>query len=272
MIHEATGNVTKRRPEGHEVRATVFRDASCGFVDKIFSAVGPGLTSVRAVRPPLRSHALKRSGLLFVAALLLAAASASCHRGGAGDDNTDAGGIVVVNAPAAGVVRRVLVSEGVAVNEGAGVVEIAVRTQPQGARVSPTEDPVARAAKNIGSAQNEIEAARAEVVRAEVEVHRLEPLVASGQAAQGELDGARAVYERAQQRFQRAQSSAQSAQSGLVAARQQQINGTSAHAAPAEQTVVARATSAGRVAVVSVREGDVVTAGQPLATLRAGGQ
>src|SRR5438270_6188977 len=275
MIHEATRNVTKRRPEGHEVRATVFRDASCGFVDKIFSAVGPGLTSVRAVRPPLRSHALKRSGLLFVAALLLAAASASCRRGGAGDDNTDAGGIVVVNAPAAGVVRRVLVSEGVAVNEGAGVVEIAVRTQPQGARVSPTEDPVARAAKNIGSAQNEIEAARAEVVRAEVEVHRLEPLVASGQSSQGELDGARATYERAQQRFQRAQTAAESAQSGLVAARQQQLGGTKAPATsptPTEQIVVARASVAGRVSVLNVRVGETVTAGQPLATLRAGGE
>jgi multidrug resistance efflux pump len=203
--------------------------------------------------------------------LLLVCASASCHRGGAGDDN-DAAGIVVVNAPAAGVVRRVLVSEGVEVKEGAGVVEIAVRTQPQGAQVSPTEDPVARAAKGIGAAQNEVEAARAEVVRAEVEVNRLTPLVASGQASQGELDGARAVYERAQQRFQRAQSSAQSAQTGLVAARQQQMSGASAPAAPVEQTVVARATSAGRVAVVSVREGDVVTMGQPLATLRAGSQ
>lgn len=204
--------------------------------------------------------------------LLLVAASASCNRGGANVNEGESGGIVVVNAPAAGVVRRVLVSEGVEVNEGAGVVEITVRTQTQGARVAPTEDPVARAAKNIGSAQNDVEAARAEVVRAEVEVNRLTPLVAAGQASQGELDGARAVYERAQQRFQRAQSSAASAQTGLVAARQQQLNGTSAPAAPVEQTVVARATSAGRVAVVNVREGDVVTAGQPLATLRAGGQ
>ena len=219
---------------------------------------------------PRRPASLQRGPALALA-LLLVCVSAACRSGGAGAGDESVS-IVVVNAPSAGVVRRVLVSEGAAVNEGAGIIEIAVRTQPQGALVSPTEDPVARAAKNIGSAQNEIEAARAEVVRAEVEVHRLEPLVASGQAAQGELDGARAVYERAQQRFQRAQSSAQSAQSGLVAARQQQINGTSAHAAPAEQTVVARATSAGRVAVVSVREGDVVTAGQPLATLRAGGQ
>jgi multidrug resistance efflux pump len=131
---------------------------------------------------------------------------------------------------------------------------------------------VARAAKNIGASQNEIDAARAEVVRAEVEVNRLAPLVAAGQASQGELDGARATYDRAEQRLQHAQSAAQTAQTGLVAARQQQLNGRAAPAVPSEQTVVARATSAGRVAVVSVREGDVVTLGQPLATLRAGSQ
>lgn len=220
---------------------------------------------------PFRRPASLQRGRALILALLFVVVSASCRSGGAGGENVS-GGIVVVNAPAAGVVRRVLVSEGVAVNEGAGVVEIAVRTLPQGALVSPTEDPVARAAKNIGAAQNETEAARAEVVRAEVEVRRLEPLVAAGQASQGELDGARAIYERAQQRLQRAQVSAQSAQTGLVAARQQQMNGTTATTIPTEQTVVARATSAGRVAVVNVREGDVVTMGQPLATLRAGSQ
>jgi biotin carboxyl carrier protein len=271
MIHEATRNVTKERHEGREVRAALFRAVSCGFMDKISSAPYHEPALMRdARRPPLRPRASKRLGLPL-AVLLLLFASASCRSGGAGVEN-ESGGIVVVNAPAAGVVRRVLVSEGVSVNEGAGVVEIAVGTQPQGAPVSPTEDPVARAAKNIGAAQSETEAARAEVVRAEVEVRRLEPLVAAGQASQGELDGARATYERAQQRLQRAQASAQSAQSGLVAARQQQMNGTTAPAARAEQTVVARATSAGRVAVVNVREGDVVTMGQPLATLRAGSQ
>jgi multidrug efflux pump subunit AcrA (membrane-fusion protein) len=205
----------------------------------------------------------------FALALLFAVASASC-RSGASDAPE---GIVVVNAPAAGVVKRVLVSEGVMVQDGAGIVEIVVAQPSQGAQVSPSQDPVARAAQNIGTAQSEIEAARADVVRAEVEVHRLEPLVASGQASQGELDGARALYDRAQQRFQRAQSSAQTAQSGLVAARQQQLSGTTAPApTPAEQTVVARATTAGRVSVLNVREGERVTAGQPLATLRAGSE
>ena len=225
---------------------------------------------MRDARDMARPLASKRRGLPL-AVLLLLVVSASCRSGA----NDEASGIVVVNAPASGVVKRVLVSEGAMVNEGAGVVEIVVRTQPQSTQAPPSQDPVARAAQNIGAAQSEIEAARAEVVRAEVEVHRLEPLVASGQGSQGELDGARATYERAQQRFQRAQTAAQSAQSGLVAARQQQLGGTKAPATsttPPEQVVVARATTAGRVSVLNVRVGETVTAGQPLATLRAGGE
>ncbi|MDT7604804.1 MAG: hypothetical protein QOF61_2801 [Acidobacteriota bacterium] len=181
----------------------------------------------------------------------------------------EAAGIIVVNAPAAGEVRRVLVSEGVHVAEGAAIVEIAVRDEraSSAAQAQPSEDPQARAARGLTAAQGEIEAARAEVVRTQVEVQRLTPLVAAGQASQGELDGANALYNRAQQRFQRAQEAAQGAQSGLIAARQQQQG--AAQVVPAERIVAARATSAGVVSVLSARVGERVTAGQPLATLRA---
>src|SRR5947209_9955448 len=82
-------------------------------------------------RPPAPKRrasllSLKRYGLLLALALLVCAA-ASCRSGA----NDEASGIVVVNAPASGVVKRVLVSEGATVNEGAGVVEIVVRAQPQ---------------------------------------------------------------------------------------------------------------------------------------------
>lgn len=211
------------------------------------------------------------------ALLLLLAGLTACGAGGERSKGGDARGVVVVNAPAAGVVRRVLVNEGAAVGEGDAVVEIVVRSEQQqqgGPPSSPTPDPVARAAQAIQSSESEIEAARSEVVRAEVEVQRLTPLVAAGQAPQGQLDGARAGYELAQQRLQRAQSAAQSAQGGLVAARQQALNPSrpAAPATPTEQVVAARASAAGTVSVVSVRPGDRVTAGQPLATLRAGGR
>ncbi|HEU4596577.1 MAG TPA: hypothetical protein VFS10_15680 [Pyrinomonadaceae bacterium] len=213
---------------------------------------------------------LRSAAFIFALGALLV--SFACQSNAVRDE-PEARGVVVVNAPAAGEVRRVLVREGVEVGEGDPVVEIVVRAAaPASTPPPPGEDPVARAGRNIGAAQGEVEAARAEVVRTEVEVGRLTPLVASGEATQGQLDGARADYERAQQRFQRAQSAAQSAQSGLVVARQQSRNSSFPSFAPTEQIVVARATSAGVVSAVSARVGQTVQAGQPLATLRAGGR
>jgi membrane fusion protein (multidrug efflux system) len=215
---------------------------------------------------PLRSRARKFRVALYGCALAALAALTACAGGG----DEAARGVIIVNAPVAGEVRRVLVREGMVVNEGTPIVEIAVRTEAQKSVPQPSaEDPVARAGRNIGAAQAGIEAARAEAVRAEVEVQRLTPLVASGDASQAQLDGARALYERAQRRLQEAQSAAQNAQSGLVAARRQSQNTTAAPVAPAEQIVAAESTSAGTVSVISARVGDRVTAGQPLATLRA---
>jgi multidrug resistance efflux pump len=168
----------------------------------------------------------------------------------------------------AGEVRRVLVNEGVRLKKGDAVIEIVVRAQGPATAPTPGEDPVAAAGRNIAASQAEVEAARAEVVRAEVDVSRLTPLVSSGQASPGELDGARATYEKAQQRLQRAQSAAQGAQAGLVAARQPNRAATPA-STPLEQVVYAVATSDGTMSTVSVRPGARVTAGQPLATLRA---
>jgi multidrug resistance efflux pump len=182
-------------------------------------------------------------------------------------DGAESSGVVIVNAPAAGEVRRVLVNEGVRLKKGDAVVEIVVRAEAPAPAPTRGADPVAAAGQNIASAQAEVEAARAEVVRAEVEVSRLTPLVASGQASQGELDGARSIYERAQQRLQRAQTAAQGAQAGLVAARQPNRNATPPPK-PSEQVVYATATSDGTVSVINVRPGARVSVGEPLATLR----
>jgi multidrug efflux pump subunit AcrA (membrane-fusion protein) len=211
------------------------------------------------------SDALK---LLLTLALGATLAGAACRSTGA-DDN-DSSGIVVVSAPAAGVVKRVLVSEGVKVARGAGIVEIALPA-PASAPAPQGESPQARAARTYQSANAEIDAARAEVVKHETEVQRLTPLVASGQASQGELDGERALYEHAQQRLQRAQSGARDAQTGLVVAQQPGASRQTNTQAPPprEQLVTANASSGGIVTVISVRPGDRVTQGQPVATLRS---
>jgi multidrug efflux pump subunit AcrA (membrane-fusion protein) len=214
--------------------------------------------------------AYKRRTALALLSLSLVGLTSSACGSRAGSEGQAASGVVIVNAPTAGEVRRVLAREGMTVAKGDPVLEIVVREE---AKTTPrAEDPVARAGQGVRTAESEVEAARAEVVRAEVEVQRLTPLVAGGQASQGELDGARALYERAQQRLRQAQDASRDAQSGLVAARQPRAaSPTVAAPTPAEHIVYARATSAGTVSVLSAREGDRVAAGQPLATLRAGG-
>lgn len=184
-------------------------------------------------------------------------------------ENSQSSGVVVVNAPSAGQVRRVLVNEGSVVSEGAPIVEIAVEREAPATAPSPGESADARAARGIKSAEAEIEAARAEVVKHEAEVIRLTPLVAAGQAPQAQLDAERSLYEQAQRRLQQAQDASRQAQTELLAARQPGAKGNATqNTAPRIEMVVARATSAGTIAVISARAGDRVTQGQPLATVR----
>ena len=206
----------------------------------------------------------------LIHALLALLVSSACQSQTARDGSGDARGIIIVNAPATGEIRRVLVREGMTVNEGAPIVEISVRTEGQSApQAAQAEDPQARAARNIQSSQAEVEAARADVVRKEVEAQRLSALVATGDAPQAQLDGARAEFEQAQRRLQQAQSKAGNAQTGLATARQQSQNSSTPAQTFSEQLVTARASSAGTLSVINAKIGDRVTVGQPLATLRA---
>ena len=218
---------------------------------------------------PLFSVRPKRKLIFIALALLALVISSACQSQTSSEGGVEARGVIVVNSPVTGEVRRVLVREGVAVNEGAPIVEIAVRSETQSAPQAQTEDPQARAARTSQAAQAEVEAARSDVVRKEVEVQRLTPLVASGDAPQAQLDGARAEFERAQRRLQQAQSLAQNAQSGIATARQQSQTSAVPTQTFTEQIVTARASSAGTLSAISARVGDKVTTGQPLATLRA---
>jgi len=209
---------------------------------------------------------MHRVALIFALSLLTLTACAACSS--KTSENNQASGVVVVNAPAAGQVRRILVSEGAEVREGAALMEIAVQVEAA-ATPSPGETAEGAAVRSIKSSQAEIEAARTEVVKHEAEVQRLTPLVASGEASQAQLEGERALYERAQQRLQKAKDAEQQAEAQLRVARQPGAQGRAAQpAGPREQIVVAQATSAGTVAVISARVGDKVKVGQVLATLR----
>ena len=213
---------------------------------------------------------LKALFAVCLPALLLVAACRSST------SNSDADNIVVVNAPVAGKVKRVVVAEGVHVDQGTPLVEIVVESEPVGAASPKGPGAETRAAQSYQSADAEIEAARAEVVRHEAEVGRLTPLVNSGEASPGQLDGERALYEQAQRRLTHAQQAKRNAEGALLAARQPNAEvrdqtsevGTKAPT-PREQIVSAVAVSTGTVAVINVRVGEVVKVGQPLATIRA---
>ena len=84
---------------------------------------------------------------LFLTCLLVASAACSSSGGGGGGGTA---GVVVVNAPADGEVRRVLVSEGVRIKKGDAVAEIVVRTEPAAAPTPSGEDPVAAAGSPSG--------------------------------------------------------------------------------------------------------------------------
>lgn len=207
--------------------------------------------------------------VIIIAALTLALLGAACSKSTT-DTTTDSRGIIVVNAPATGEVRRILVSEGVAVNAGTPIIEIVVQTETPAVTPTPGESAESRAARNLKAADAEIDAARAEAVRHDAEVQRLTPLVASGEASAAQLEGERALFEQAQRKLQQAQDAKRNAESGLLAARQPgQSQATAPAALPREKLVAATASSAGTVSVINARVGERVKEGQPLATLRS---
>jgi multidrug efflux pump subunit AcrA (membrane-fusion protein) len=174
-------------------------------------------------------------------------------------------GLVVVNATATGIVRRVLASEGAAVNENAVILEIAEQPDLPAAQQPQTDDSQARAQAANAVAQREIQADEAEVQRAAVEVQRIQSLVASGAAAQAQLDAARAQYQQAQEKLQLAKDKAQSAQRNLIAQQGRAVSQSPPK--PSEQIISVRVPSSGIVRVISVRAGQRVTEGQPIATI-----
>ncbi|MFN2455457.1 MAG: hypothetical protein ABR577_14680 [Pyrinomonadaceae bacterium] len=217
-----------------------------------------------------QTYSVPSTWLLVIVALFTIPA---CNRS-TSTDSSDVG-LFILNAPAAGEVRRVLVKEDAAVNQGAIVIELAVRQESsETSTPSPQQSPddsqqKARAAAQ--SVQSQIAAARAAAERASVEVERMTALVASNDAPQPQLDAARAEYQRAQERLQRTQQNLSLSNAAPPPTPQR---GNSAPpnatniAAPREQLVAVRAPAAGTIRAIGVSIGQRVTAGQPLATIR----
>src|SRR4051812_44818275 len=115
-----------------------------------------------------------RRSLGFLSLCVIVAAGTACRSSESGERPR---GLVVVNATATGTVRRVLASEGAAVNENAVLLEIAAQPETPAAQQPQADDSQARAQAANAVAQKEIQAVEAEVQRAAVEVQRITPLV-----------------------------------------------------------------------------------------------
>jgi multidrug efflux pump subunit AcrA (membrane-fusion protein) len=202
---------------------------------------------------------MKRKTLSILLIFAAAFGAISCSGGGGG--NNDAAGIVVINAPVTGKIRRVLVKEGTDVVENTGIIEITVPPKVPVPEASGT--PAGQTMRNV---QAEIRSAEDELERASVELQRIEPLVASNSAPQSHLDAARAQYQQAQERLDALRR--QSALPPNPASTEGTGNVNTSRNAPVENIVVVRA-PAGSVRVISVREGQSIRAGEPVATISA---
>jgi multidrug resistance efflux pump len=170
---------------------------------------------------------------------------------------------IPVNAPVTGVVRRVLVSDGASVDQGATLMEIEVQqTGALASRRTDEEKEQRRAA--LSAAQGDIKVAKEEASRAAEKVKRIEPLVRQGYASRADLNTARANYQDAQARLQRAYDKLQSAQMNT-----NRSSTSPATAAPTEEIVLVRAPVAGTVRAVQAQTSQHVTAGQQLATVES---
>jgi len=165
---------------------------------------------------------------------------------------------VVVNAPADGVVRRILVSEGATVGKDAAIIEISVPPQQTSTALSPAAK--AERSKVLRAAETDLTAAEGEANRTAAELKRIEPLVKRGLASQAELDKARGANQDAQERLRLAQDRARTARESLD---------QPAPADNAEQIIAVRVPEAGTVRSLNVTAGQSVKAGDPVAKLGA---
>jgi multidrug resistance efflux pump len=202
----------------------------------------------------------KRKGLpLVLISICLAFALTTACRSSRTEQAPNVG--IPVNAPVTGVVRRVLVTDGASVDQGATLMEIELQqTGALASRRTDEEKEQRRAA--LRAAQGDIKVAKEEASRAAEKVKRIEPLVRQGYASRADLNTARASYQDAQARLQRAYDKLQSAEMNT-----NRSSTSPATAAPTDEIVLVRAPAAGKVRAVEVQTGQHVTAGQQLATV-----
>ncbi len=181
----------------------------------------------------------------------------ACNSESSDNDKATPTNLVVVNAPSAGVVRRVLVRENLPVKEGATILEIEAETTALAPANNNFADEAAARQREMLQRRTIVDARTQEKERTAIEVARVEALVRANQAPQSQLDAAQAEYQRAQERAQQPPATLSPMMQSTPDANNQIV----------AQAIPVRSPASGNLRVLSVRAGDRVRAGQPLATV-----
>ena len=185
--------------------------------------------------------------------------AAACQPEKTADSSAD---LVIVKAPADGIISKIVVGEGAEVGENAGIAEIEVTEETSAA---PPPENLNEQETAVQNAQKEIENAQKEVEQASVEMQRVEPLAASDSIPQAQLDAARADFQRAREKLQAAREREKNRETQMLVNRSRET----AADKTIRQTkiVVARVPVGGKLKVLNARIGQKVRMGQPLATV-----
>jgi len=157
---------------------------------------------------------------------------------------------VVVNAPATGVVRAILVEEGEGVNKDAVIIQIGVPTEQNGVPPGNTKEQE----REASAARVALSAAEDVATRSASDVKRIEPLVKRGLASQQELDKARMQEQQAQEQLRIAREKL-----STIESKRNQAPGQ-----PKEEILSVRAPAKG-IVELNVQAGQSVSNGEPVA-------
>lgn len=165
--------------------------------------------------------------------------------------------LVIVNAPISGEVRRILATEGGTVKQNAVIIEIVPLSNIPVANSNNSPNQNQTDSQTI---QKEIKSAEEKLEQASVEVSRMEMLVAANSAPQAQLDAARADFQKAQEKLNNLRRRINKAPTNLVV----QPNSTIIEP---PKIVSVPASINGKLSIISVRVGQKVKAGQPIAVI-----
>lgn len=194
---------------------------------------------------------MRRLFILSVLTVFFLFASACSSKSGNQSSN-----LVIVNAPNSGEVRRILATEGDIITQNTVIIEIVPLSNIPVANSnnSPNQNQT-----DTQTIQKEIKSAEEKLEQASVEVSRMETLVAANSAPQAQLDAARADFQKAQEKLDNLRRINKAPINSVIQPNKTIIQPPKIVTVPAPIN--------GKLSVISVRVGQKIKAGQPIAVI-----